>query len=223
MAPLIDVSNEVLNRLNQLGIHYKLKNSESKKRDNSNFIYVPSINLYVAKERTLLGKDFYESQNILHENNEKMLTPFEFIEFLKYTKENHQDIYNETTKVQCPWKAEWLGADFKTEGDCMYVIYSLFDSKGKIVQKKEILDRNTLMRDKTPGISLDNYLQNPTKQGFPSKKVKSVNLYSWYPRSNNNLVERFNAFEIGGACLFGYRLPSFRNSNLGVRAAKLLD
>jgi len=194
MAPLIDISSNDFERAKQLLTLSKVKYTlPNKEHDNSDFIYIPSIKLYVAKERTLLGKDFHECQELLHNNNERMPTPFEFIEFLKYTKENNSDIYNEITQVRSPWRAEWLDADFKTKGKDLYVNYHVFDSSGKIIQKSKLLDKNTLMKDKTPGISLDYLLNNPTSQGFPSKNAQSGDLYYWYPRSDNDSVARFIA------------------------------
>ena len=88
-----------------------------------------------------------------------------------------------------------------------------------VPQNSEILDKNTLMKDKTPGISLENWLETSTKQGFPSRKVKSGDLYYWSSRSDNNSVARFYAYS-GGAGLVCGRFPSGRNADLGVRAVR---
>lgn len=204
MAPIIEVSDNVLKGLNQLNIPYTLRNN-SQKQSSDNFIYVPSINLYVAKERTHLNKNWFEAHKEIQANGERMLILPEFIEFLKYCKENHQDIYKEVTKVRNPWRAEWLDADFKVKNKKLYI-------------NSEVLDKNTLMEDKQ--ISLEDYLNNNhTSQGLPSKKVKSGNLYYWYPRSDNNSVARFDAYS-DGADLDCYGYPSYWSSNFGVRAAK---
>lgn len=124
--------------------------------------------------------------------------------------------------VMSPWRAEWLDADFKLKDNQLYINYNhkLDEKRNLIPKNSEILDKNTLMTDKTSGISLDDYiLKNHTNQGFPNKKVKSGDLYYWYPRSDNNSVARFGADSIRADLDCG-RGPSDRGANLGVRAAK---
>ncbi len=224
MAPIIDIPNEkeyqkMIKIADAIGIKYNLpKNKES----GSDWIYIPSINLEVARNKILYGENFYNTQKTLHSNNQKMLTIPEFREFLKYTQENRQDIYDEITQVRSPWRAEWLDADFKVEGKNLVVYYHTFDDKGKIIKKSEKLDKNTLMKDKTPGISLENWLEDSTKQGLPKNIVESGDLYYWYPRSDNNSVAGFLASSVG-ADLCCIRYPSGGDSYLGVRAAKLRE
>jgi len=182
------------------------------------FIYVPSINLYVAKQRTLLNSNYNECQESLHKENSKMLTIPEFKEFLNYTKDNFLDIYNEITEVRSPWRSEWLDADFKVENKDLFVYFHVFKN-GNIIGKKEKLDENILMEDKTPGISLEGWLKDSTKQGLPKQNIASGNLYYWFPRSDNNSVARFLA-NVGWVDLNCYRFPSDQLSSLGVRAAK---
>ena len=73
------------------------------------------------------------------------------------------------------------------------------------------------MKNKTPGISLESWLQNPTKQGLPNKDTKSEDLFYWFPLSDNNSVARFDA-DSDGADLNCYWSPSDSDSVLGVRA-----
>lgn len=227
MAPIMDIPNEkdyqkMIKIADAVGVKYSLPKLENKVANKSDFIYVPSINLYVAREKTLLGENWFDTQKSLHSNEQKMLTIPEFKEFLKYAKENHKDIYNEITEVRNPWRAEWLDADFKTQGKELIVNYHVFDENGKIVKKSEVLDKNTFMKNKTPGISLENWLEDSTKSGLPKNLVKSGDLYYWYPRSDNNSVARFGA-NSGGADLNCCRIPSGGGSDLGVRAAKLRE
>jgi hypothetical protein len=189
----------------------------------NDYIHVPSLNLYFAKERILQGKNWYDCHKDLQANNQRMPTIPEFIEFLKYAKDNFQDIYKDITEVKDPWRAEWLDADFKTKGKDLYINYNhILDSKGNLVPKNsDIIDKNTLMTDKTPGISLDDYINNNfTNQGLPNKKVKSGDLYYWFPRSDDNSVAGFYASS-GRAYLYCYRNPSYAISSLGVRAVLL--
>lgn len=224
MAPIIEVSKKDLNALNQLGLKYKLRKDLeiSSLKNSDDFIYIPSIDLYVAKERKLHNKNWFDAHKELQSNGERMPTIPEFIEFLKYIKINSPEIYRDITEVRNPWRAEWLDADFKTRGKDLYINYNhILDSEGDLIPKNsEILNQNTLMRNKTPGISLENFLElNHTKQGLPNKKVKSGDLYYWCPRSDNNSVAGFDAVS-GRAGLSCCGLPSIRNSILGVRAVR---
>lgn len=208
MAPMLDIARKDFERAKSLlklaNVNYSVPSS-----DNSNdFIYVPSIKFYVAKQRSHLGKDWFECHRELQSNGERMLTFPEFIEFLKYTKDNSLEIYKDITEIRSPWRAEWIDADFKTKGKNLYI---------NSHQDSRLLDKNTLMEDKR--ISLEDYLEgNHTSQGLPSKKVKSGNLYYWYPRSDNNSVARFCA-DSDSANLYCWS-PSCRLSALGVRAVR---
>lgn len=196
------------------------------KSDKDNFIYVPSINLYVAKERILLGKDWFEAHKELQSHHERMLTIPEFIEFLKYAKTNLPEMYKEITEIKSPWRSEWLDADFKIKDNNLYINYNhVLDSNGDLIpQNSELLDKDTLMEDKSPGIYLEDYLDNNhTLQGLPSKQVKSGDLYYWCPRSDDNSVARFVADSYRAYLLCCYRDPSDRSSDLGVRAVKELE
>jgi len=232
MAPdyRINMAKEDFDKLiktaDTFGMEYKILSSEknvkiipSRESIKSKYIEVPSIGLVVPKERTLFNNNFYECQEKLHANNEKMLTPNEFREFLKVAKENDINLYNEITQVRSPWRAEWLDADFKYENNKMFVEYHKFDENGKIKKIREELDKNTLMKDKIPGISLESWLENSTSQGLPKTTVSEGNLYYWTPDKNNNSVARFDASSYG-AELVAYGVPSYWYSNLGGRAAK---
>jgi hypothetical protein len=191
-------------------------------KDTNDFIFVPSINLYVAKERTHLNENWFECHKELQTNGERMLILPEFIEFLKYTKANFPDIYKEITEVRTPWRAEWIDADFKVKGKDLFINYNhVLDSNGNPVpQNSEILTQDALMKDKTPGISLEDYLNsNHTNQGLPSKKVKSEDLYYWCPDKDNKSVAWFDASSVR-AVLGCISYPSDQYSALGVRAAK---
>src|SRR3989338_7803701 len=141
-----------------------------------NFIYVPSIALYVAKKRTHLNEDWPQTNKSLNAEGLRMPIIQEFIEFLKYLKSSNNqeylEIYKDITEVRDPWRAEWLDADFKVKDKKLYINYNhVLDSNGNLIYKNsEVLDKATLMEDKTPGISLEDYLtNNNTKQGLPSK------------------------------------------------------
>lgn len=224
MAPIIEVSNEDLKAFNQLGLKYKLRKDleNSSLKGSDKFIYIPSLNLNFARERTLQGKNWYETHKELQSNGLSMPTIPEFIESLKYIKKYNPELYKEITEVRNPWRANWLDADFKVKGKDLYINYNhTLDSSGNLVPKNsEILDKNTLMKDKIPGISLEDFLElDHTYQGLPSKNVKSGYLYYWNPRSDNNSVAGFIAGSVraGLGCSGG---PSYGVSGLGVFAVK---
>ncbi len=224
MAPIIEVSDETLKTLHPsvYVIRRDLENKPEKSAETPEYIHIPSLNIDFETKRTLLGKNWYETHNELLSNGKSMPTPREFIESLKYIKENNPELYREITEERNPWKANWLDADFKVKDGKLYINYNHFlDNNGVLVPKNsEVLDKNTLMRDKTPGISLEDYiLKNHTSQGLPSKKVKSGDLYYWYPRSDDNSVAGIYA-DSGDVGLDCYGDPSDGVSGLGVFAVK---
>jgi hypothetical protein len=155
-----------------------------------------------------------------------MLIIPEFIEFLKYLKSSNNqeylEIYKDITKVKSPWRAVWLDANFEVKNNELIINYNhILDENGALVaHDSEVLDKKTLMSNKTPGISLDNFLEsNHTSQGLPNQNVKLGDLYYWYPRSENNSIARFGA-GVGRAFLSCDGSPSGRGSVLGVRAVR---
>jgi len=229
---IIEINEEALSFLNPSV--YTLRNDLETKTEvktpvisikESEYIHVPSLNMDFSRQKVLLGKNWFETHEGLQKNGARMLTPAEFIEFLKYIKATDKNLYNEITEVRNPLRAEWLDADFKTRGSDLYINTNhVLNENGILVPKNsELLDKNTLMKDKIPGISLDDYIMNNhTSQGFPRKDVKSGDLYYFNPRSDNNSVARFSA-NSDWAYLDCDRYPSNWGSDLGVRAAKLRE
>ncbi|MEK6918199.1 MAG: hypothetical protein AABW51_04590 [Nanoarchaeota archaeon] len=228
MAPIIEVSDGDLKAYNQLGLKYKMRpdlESKPSNSDLSGFVRLPS-GIHVAKQRTHLGKNWFDSHKALQSEGLNMPTIPEFVEFLQYLKASgnaeYQSIYNDITEVRSPWRAEWLDADFKKGKKDLYIHYNhVLDSKGELsFRNSEPLVVNTLVKDRTPGISLDDFLNsNHTSQGLPTENVAKGDLYYWYPRSDNNSVARFGASD-GRAYLSCSLSPSDRDSSLGVRAVK---
>ena len=75
-----------------------------------------------------------------------------------------------------------------------------------------------LMRDKTPGIDLDYWLNNATSQGLPTQNIPDGDLWYWYPAIGT--VAGFSV-DSGGAVLYCVRFPQYSDSSLGVRRAKI--
>ena len=188
--------------------------------DKENFVYVPSINLYVAKERTLHGLNWYDTHKELHKQDMKMPTIYEFTQFLKYLKsqpqnQEYQKILYEILTVRNPWRSEWLDADFKVINGKLHINYNHKTINNQLQpQNSEILEE-CLMEDKTPGISLEDWLDNPTKHGLPRADVKKGSINYWKPLTDNNSVAWFNA-NCGRAILNCNRYPSNQVSSLGV-------
>lgn len=192
----------------------------SNKKDLDDFIYVPSISLYVAKETTFKNKNWHQCHEELQKQNQRMLVIPEFIEFLKYLKsqqnnQEYQDIYNEITEVRSPWRSEWLDAYFESKGGVLGVASEMHIlTQNKL--KSEKLE-SYLNQDKTPGIDLEDWINNPTKQGLPQSNYKDGSLHYWKPKSTR--VARF-VVGSGSAGLDCDWDPSGQVVGLGVRAVR---
>src|SRR3989344_5157428 len=197
---------------------------QTNKFDTNDFIYVPSIKLYVVKERTHLKKTWKDCWIELQSQNYQMLKINEFREFLKHlisepNSQEYQKIFNEITEVRNPWRSEWLDANFKVENKGFFKkseLYILTENESK---KQKLED--CLMSDKNPGIELNDWIngKNINSQGLPNKNISSGSLYYWYPRSDNNSVAWFGAY-VSRADLDCDRSPSDAVSVLGVRPCK---
>ena len=181
--------------------------------------------IYMAKERILLGKNWFDCNKELLKQGLHMPTIPEFIEFLKYLRANpsteNTEIYNQITEVRSPWRREWLDADFKMKGKELFINYNhILDSNGDLVPKNSEKLEDCLMENKTPGIDLVDWINNAhNKYGIPTEKVKDGNLYYWAPGKDNNSVARFYA-NSDGADLYCDRNPSDSGGSLGVRAVR---
>ena len=102
-----------------------------------------------------------------------MLTLPEFVEFLKYLKENpdkrNKKILEDIIAVRKPWRAEWIDADFKVIKKKLHMHYSHEYGKGKLKPKYTEELKDYLKENKTPGIDLDYWLQHATPLGLPPK------------------------------------------------------
>jgi len=186
------------------------------------FIYVPSINLYVAKERSLQGLNWSNTHDELKKQNLSMPTIHQFREFLKYLKSGYQNrkeaekILDDILTVREPWRAEWLDCYFekRKSGILTKEFYILTGNKSKA----EKLD-DYLQEDKLPGINLDEWIdgKNVNKHGLPTKNSQDGKLYYWAPREGG--VAGFDAFS-DGAYLYCFRYPSNSDSVLGVRLVR---
>ena len=165
-----------------------------------------------------------------NELNSFTLNPSLYVEFLNLlrkrnvidgtkNKVNNQEISSirdDILTVRDPRRAEWLDHKYSLKNNKLHVTYHKFDSSSKLIEFTEELDDSTLLNDKTPGISLDSWLSNPTSQGLPRKNTKKGDLYYWFPRQD--YVAGFDA-DSYGANLDCYRSPQYSDSAIGVRRA----
>lgn len=90
------------------------------------YIYVPSIKLYVAKEKSLHGLNWYNTHKELHKQDLQMLTIRQFIDFMLYLEKNASipgatKIMDEilTTSTRDLYRGEWLDAKFSEKEGLM--------------------------------------------------------------------------------------------------------
>ena len=189
--------------------------------DISGFEYVPSAGIYVSKARELKGKNWNDCQGGLHARGDRMPTPYEFVEFIKQLRTKNdsesKQILDDIYKVGGNWRAEWLGAKFEVDGNNVKMRYHEFNS-GVIVERVKDLT-GILMGDKTPGISMDSWLQD-NESGIPKLSNPTGDLYYWCPR--NGTVAGFGALS-GRADLGCYWYPTYSNPALGVRAVRRFE
>ena len=194
------------------------------------YIYVPPIDLYVAKEKTLHGKNWYEAHEELHKQGLQMLTIPEFIKFIKYLKrgiyhpryQNRKDserILDEILTGRKSLRVEWLDANFKVINKKLHINYNHRTINGKLKPGNSEPLEDCLMEDKSPGIDLDYWFKNPTKQGLPGKNTHDGELYYKCPMKDNKSVAEFGS---GSSWTFLScdSEPGFSDSSTGVRAAK---
>ena len=189
--------------------------------DKDNFIYVPSINLYVSKKRTHLDKAWNETHSLLAQENLRMPTILEFTHFLKHLQSNkdneeYQTLFKEITEVRSPWRSDWLDAKFSEKDGKMFIQYNHYiDNEGNLqARNTEILD-NYLTEDRAPGIDLSDWLDNHNQFGLPTQNSKQGDLLYWSPVDGR--VARFGALS-DCAYLGCNGDPSYGDSSLGVFA-----
>ena len=125
-----------------------------------------------------------------------------------------QAVYNDIIEERSPYRAERLSAQFSDINNKRHITYHRFNSQGALEQVTEPLDPDTLMVDKKPGISLENWLSNPTSHGLPRNGISDGNLWYWHPRGNH--VAGFGASS-GWAFVDCVVDPLSSNASLGVR------
>jgi len=158
-----------------------------------------------------LAVDFYRELNEGAEgkkqvyNGERKIIPAERL----------AQAFKEIQEVRAPWRAELFSDKYTIQGNKKQVTYLLINPDYSITEVTEDLE-DCLMIDKTPGISLNDWLKNATSQGQPKANIRNGSLYYWSPR--NNSVARFYADSFGSS-LFCDGSQQGSDPVLGVRVA----
>ena len=189
----------------------------SEMTDTKYFIYVPAINLYVAKESHLSQSTWEESWDYLECASKQMPTINEFREFLKHLmsqpdNEEYQTIFK---RITSSYGAEWLDASFIKENGTLY----LLTENNK---RKTGLERCLMEDQENPRINLiDWVLNNHTNQGLPIENVNSGNLSYIKPGENNRSIAVWSAYSDysggNGARLDCHTIPNYSCNHIGVR------
>ena len=190
------------------------QSAEAKAPNLDGFEYVPSIGLYVSKQKELHNKNWNESRMTLHARGDRMPTPYEFVEFSKHLRNLDTDeakaILDEIYTVRTPWRSEWLDARF----DSATMKYHVFGDSG--IEERAHSLAGVLTSDETPGINLDAWLGD-NEHGLPKSNIQKGQLYYWHPRDGR--VAWFYA-NSGRAYLICDWDPDGRGASLGVRAVR---
>ena len=128
-------------------------------------------------------------------------------------------IYKDITERCGPYRTEWLDAKFSREGREMQVTYHKVNQDRTLQEVTEPC-QDCLMPDKTPGISLDYWLENATTQGLPPSNTPHGDLH--YLHSINGSVAWFGAYSVG-VSLDCIRDPRYSGSWLGVRLVQFAE
>ena len=201
-----------------------------------NYIILPS-NIYcpkdllIAKHLSHLNKTWEQCQEALQKDNHFMLPLRQFIDFLtllqtnnvydgsgsKLSRQECKNIFNDITEVRNHYHAELLDAQYSKQGKDLMISYAKVQPDGSLLRTKEPLEA-CLMTNKTPGISLEDWLNNPTSQGLPRENVPKGSLYYWHPIEGR--VSGFGAGS-GGVVLGCDVVPRVSDAVLGTRAARV--
>jgi len=199
-------------------------------QDLNGYIYVPSIKLYVAKNRDLNGlkwnqavDEIYKKGITVEGKRAEMPTPFEFMSYVKYllsgkvnglAESERKNILDDILKLG-NYRGNWLNAKFvkNSKGfNGLGMEIAIFNSAGKADTKIEPLEQ-CLWQDCWADINSGNNQGLLTKQ-YGSSYKQGKNVYFWYPRET--AVAGFDA-DSGRADLACDRDAGDSYPSLGVR------
>jgi hypothetical protein len=188
----------------------------------SGYIYVPSIGLYLAKQRTHLRLNWNQTHEELQKENLRMPTIPQFLEYLKFLQNGYQDrsealtILDDVLKVG-NWRSEWLDAKFDEINGQMVISYNhrIVNNVLKAQNENEVLLPDYLKEDCWADIFGSANVQGLSTRKLGSSYEQGKNAYFWFPRSGR--VAWFDA-DSGRAGLDCNWDPANSYSSLGVFA-----
>ena len=184
----------------------------------------------ISTTKTLHGNNWFDTHKELHKEGKYMPTISQFVDFLtllkrgkafngqgnKIPKNQLEQILKEIIEIRSPVRAELLDADFKVINDILHINYNHRTIGGQLQPNDSEVLQPYLAQNKTPGISLDYWLNNATHQGLPPTNTSDGELYYWAPMSDNMSVARFGASSDRAFLFCGWD-PRISISSLGVR------
>ena len=124
-------------------------------------------------------------------------------------------IFNERYEVRSPWRAEYLDAKFKQREDGLYLLTNhIVQQNGSLKPQTEELLEDTLMKYRSPGINLKEWIKDPNKHGLPKSNISRGSLYYMCPEDEK--VAGLDA-EFAGFGLYCNWFPSGSYGGLGAR------
>lgn len=189
------------------------------------FFYVPSIRLYLAKERSLNNENWnsaidkiYNQGIIITEQRAEMPTPFEFMTGLIYVldneaipdlaKEERTKFLNDVLGLKNTYRGNYLNARF--EGNA---VETAITKNGKLDWKKEPLD-NCLQKYCYADLRKINSQGLFTTESIKQEYIKGETAYFWKPV--DGAVAGFDAV-LDRAYFICGRYPGYSDAALGVR------
>ena len=174
---------------------------------------------------------WYATHTALHAKDEFMLPPREWVDFIKLLKPGKAydgngkrvdtarltNILNEIWEIRSPWRVEHLDAYFEDKNGVLYINSKHRTVNGELKPQYTAPLEECLMEGRVPGIDLDYWLNNATKQGMPPSNIPEGELYYMHPRAT--YVARFGAGS-GGASLDCNWVPVVSGPALGVRVVR---
>ena len=189
----------------------------------SDYLLLPSHDIYVAKERSLKGNNWHNTHKEAHKQKARMLTLKEFADFLlllrsgkaedglgnKIAKAELDNLYLDITEVRDPYRAEWLDAKFEVINGVLNLNYLHRISRKVSIPRYSVPLETCVMKNCKVELSSFN------NQGIPTKEGTDFNY--WAPTKGR--VARFIA-DAGGADLDCDGYPDSSYGGLGVRLVR---
>lgn len=177
------------------------------------FIFIPAIDIYAAKEISHFEKNNSECLELLQGKNTRMMTILEYGIFKEYTKEKFPNFYKKMINSS---EAEWLDAELKIKNNKMVInCKHWFDKEGGLKNNVSYYAPELYMAENTkvsPGgwIYIDG--------GSSPKNFRKITLYQrLLSKTESNPHANFYAVANRGDVYY-LNTPLEKFSFLGVRA-----